>query len=149
MSIYKLKAYFNTTRKIDIHNLTHDVKRALRDSGAQDGLMTIFIPGGTAGVTILENDSQLKENLKDLIEEFVPDGENESQVKRRSGSGSNKAHLRAQILNTSLTIPIEQGNLLMSPWQEVIVYDFDDQSSRREVLIHVMAAGGAGGGPHG
>lgn len=144
MGTYKMSAYFNSTRNIDIHNLTHDVKRALRDSGVNDGLMTIFIAGGTAGVCLLENDSALQEEFKELVSEFVPEEGEKARVKRRSGSGGNIAHLRSQFLSPSLSIPIESGRLFLGPWQDVVVYDFDDQSSRREVLIHVLSEGGGG-----
>src|SRR5687768_5067198 len=131
MSSYLLKAYLNTSRQIDILNATHDVKRALRESQAKDGLVTVFVPGSTASVAILENDPTIHEELKKLIASFVVD-KTENRPERKSGSGRIEAHLRASFFSTSVTIPVQEGRLLLGPWQEVLIFDFDDKPARRE-----------------
>lgn len=134
------QAYLNATKGIDILNATHDVKRALRESQILNGLITVFAPGSTAGVAILENDPSIHKALKELITSFVPDPEG-ARPSRRSGSGHLEAHLRSALLSNSISIPIKDGRLIMGAWQEVIVYDFDDKIGRREVTIHVIGEG--------
>lgn len=137
MPIHVLNAYLNTSKEIDILNATHDVKRALRESNIQNGLITVYVPGTTAGVVILENDPAVHEDLKKLVTSFVPDSGG-TRPKRKSGSGRAESHLRAAFLSSSVSIPVKDGRLLMGAWQEVIVIDFDDKVGRCEVTIHVM-----------
>ncbi len=135
--IYQLNAYFNATSEVDTFNATHDVKRALRDSKATAGIMTVFVPGSTACVTILENDPAIWDSVKEAVisQTEAPQGPRPS---RRSGSGHTESHIRAAFFGPSVTIPIQDGKLLLSAWQDVIVFDFDDKGGRREVLIHIM-----------
>ncbi|MBI2340766.1 MAG: YjbQ family protein [Deltaproteobacteria bacterium] len=135
-----LNVYLNTTKGIDILNATVDVKRAFKESQVSNGLLTVYVPGGTAGVAILENDPAIQKEYKNLIASFVgnPAG---ARPARRSGSGHAEAHLRASFLARSVIIPVKDGKLLLGPWQEVIVFDFDDKIGRREVCIHVMGEG--------
>jgi secondary thiamine-phosphate synthase enzyme len=140
MKFHTLTAYLSSTSSIDILDATHDVKRALRESGILNGLLTVFVPGNTAGVVILENESSLKAQLKEMLISFAPDSGGSRPV-RRSGSGKDEAHLRSALLAKSVGIPIKDGKLLMGAWQEVIVYDFDDKLGRRDVIMHVMGDG--------
>lgn len=144
MTVHVLKAYFNSTKAIDVFNATHDVKRGLRESQVLHGLLTVFSPGSSAGIALLENDPKVHGELKDLISSFVMGSEGASpgaRPVRKSGSGSSEAHLRGALLSQSVSIPIKDGKLLMGDWQEVIVFDFDDKIGRREILIHVMGEG--------
>lgn len=137
MPIHVLNAYLNTSKDVDILNVTHDVKRALREANIQNGLITVYVPGTTAGVVILENDPAVHEDLKKLVTSFVPDSGG-IRPQRKSGSGRVEAHLRAAFLTSSVSIPVKDGRLLLGPWQEVVVIDFDDKVGRREVTVHVM-----------
>ncbi|MBI4411181.1 MAG: YjbQ family protein [Deltaproteobacteria bacterium] len=138
--VYVLNAYLNATKGTDILNATVDVKRALRESQVVNGMVTVFLPGGTAGVVILENDAAIQKEYRELIASFVSDPK-APRPARRSGSGHNEGHLRAAFLSRSVAIPVKDGKLLLGPWQEVLVFDFDDKVGRREVCIHVMGEG--------
>ncbi|EKD42801.1 MAG: hypothetical protein ACD_73C00014G0001, partial [uncultured bacterium] len=61
----------------------------------------------------------------------------------KSGSGHKQSHIRAAMLHSSIVIPIKDGKLLLGPWQEVIVVDFDDKVGRREINIHVLGEAAA------
>ena len=138
--VYLLNAYLNATKGIDILNTTVDVKRAVRESRVLNGLVTVMLPGSTAGVAVLENDAAIQGELKKLIASLVPDPQG-PRPSRKSGSGHAEAHLRAGFLARSVSIPVKDGKLLLGPWQEVLVFDFDDKVGRREVCIHVMGEG--------
>ncbi|HCU23903.1 MAG TPA: hypothetical protein DF383_02710 [Deltaproteobacteria bacterium] len=140
--------YVNTTQKTDILLITHDVKRAVRESNIPNGLVTVLVPGSTAGVVLLENDPAIHEEYKKWIEKQIPEGKS-PRPNRRSGSGRNEAHLRAALVGASLSIPLSEGKLMMGAWQEVLLYDFDDSKiGRREITVQILgeSAGGAGGG---
>jgi len=141
--IFLRNYYVNTTAKTDVLLITHDVKRAVRESGIPTGVVTVFIPGSTAGVAILENDPKIHEDLKKWVETQVPT-ETGPRPSRRSGSGRNDAHLRAAVIGVSVGIPLMDGKLMLGAWQEVVLYDFDDSKvGRREITIQIVGEGAA------
>ncbi|MCC7344282.1 MAG: YjbQ family protein [Deltaproteobacteria bacterium] len=141
--IFLRNYYVNTTVKTDVLLITHDVKRAVRESGVPSGLVTVLIPGATAGVAILENDPKIHEELKKWVETQIP-AETGPRPNRRSGTGRNDAHLRAALIGLSLSIPLQDGKLMLGAWQEVVLFDFDDNKvARREITIQVMGEGAA------
>lgn len=140
MKVHVHNAYLNATQGIDALNATHDVKRALRESQIQDGLMTVSVPSSTAAVVILENDPSIHEEFKKVITSFIAEPQG-SRPSRKSGTGHIESHLKAALLPNSVSIPIKEGRLLMGHWQEVIVFDFDNKMGRREVCVHVMGEG--------
>lgn len=137
MKDYLLRAYYNTTAQIDAFNATTDVKRALREAAIQKGLLTVTTPMGCGGVLILENDPEIRQAVLQWIKDLVPD-EEETRPVRKSGSGTVSSHVRGALLAQSLSIPVQDGKLLLGPWQEIIAYDFDRKIGRREILIHVL-----------
>lgn len=140
MIYYIHKAYLNTTKEVDILDVTHDVKRGFRDSKVLNGLLTVYLAGGGAGVVILENEPSLRLKLKELVLSLVPSAGGARPV-RKSGTGRDEAHLQGALLPTSVTLPIKDGRLLLGAWQEAIAFDFDDKMGRREIFIHVMGEG--------
>src|SRR3989338_6575044 len=140
MPVHVLTSYFNSTGGIDVQSATHDVKRALRESQVLNGVITVFLPGASGGVAILENYPKIWEALKELAVSFVPDS-GETRPVRRSGTGKGEGHLRGALLQQSVQIPAKEGRFLLGAWQEVVVFDFDDKPARREIIIHVMGEG--------
>jgi len=130
------KAYANLSAGMDAVLITHDVKRAANEAGLSLGLVQIFVPQGCSGLALLENDPSLLQNFKKWIESQVP-ATAEKRPDRKSGSGRDYAHMRAQILGQSLSIPFAEGKLQLGPWQEVFLFDFDDKVVRREYFILV------------
>lgn len=140
MPVHVLTSYLNSTSGMDILNATHDVKRALRESQILNGVVTVFLPGSACGVALLENDPKVQEGVRDLTVSFIPNS-GEVRPVRKSGTGRVEGHLRGALLSQSVQIPVKDGRLLLGPWQEVVVFDFDDKGGRREVVIHVMGEG--------
>lgn len=136
MGLFK-KSYVNVTNHIDSLVITHDVKRVVSEANIQNGLIVIFIPNATSAVTVLENDPKIFDDLKKWIETEIP-STSEKRPERRSGTGGNFAHLRAQCFAQSLSVPIAEGKLQLGNWQEVVFLDFDDKVTRREYFMTVL-----------
>ncbi|MDO8520475.1 MAG: secondary thiamine-phosphate synthase enzyme YjbQ [Deltaproteobacteria bacterium] len=137
---YLLQAYFNATPGADLFNAMADVKRALRESQILNGVLTVFIPMGCAGVVLLENDPALQAEFKETISSLVV-SKGEGKPSRKSGTGTNAAHVKGALMSASVSIPIKDGKLLLGPWQEVIVFDFDEKGGRRQILVQVFGDG--------
>jgi secondary thiamine-phosphate synthase enzyme len=136
MSLLK-KTYVNVTAGIDILVISHDIKRVASEAEAASGLLTVFSPAGTTGITLFENDPKIFEDYRKWVEEQIPVVEG-PRPSRRSGTGKNFAHLRAKLVGYSVTIPIDEGKLQMGAWQEVVLFDFDDKVGRKEFFISVI-----------
>ncbi len=136
--IFLRNYYVNTTQKTDVLVISHDVKRAVRESGIPSGVVTVLVPGATAGVAILENDPKIYEEYKTWVEAQFPTSSG-PRPNRRSGSGRNEAHLRANLIGLSISLPLQDGKLMIGAWQEVVLFDFDDSKiGRREITIQIF-----------
>lgn len=143
MAIFR-RGYVNATAQTDAVVISHDVKRAVIEANLPFGVVVVFTPTATTGVTVLENDSKIYEDYKKWVESQIP-ATPEKRPERRSGSGRNYAHLRAQLVGHSVQIPLAEGKLQMGPWQEVVFFDFDDKATRREFFILVLGEAQTGG----
>ncbi len=138
--IFLRNYYVNSTAKTDLLVITHDVKRAVRESGISSGVVTVLIPGATAGIAILEGDPKIYEEYKEWVEKQVP-AQGGARPYRKSGTGRNEAHLRAALVGLTLGIPLQEGKLMLGPWQEVVLLDFDDKIGRREITVQIVGEG--------
>ena len=136
--------YVNATAKTDTLLITHDVKRALRESEINDGTVLVLIPGGAAGVILMEEDPKIHEAYRNWIEQQIPVSEG-ARPNRRSGTGRDSAHLRAALVGNQLSIPIQDGKLMTGNWQEVVLFDFDDKVGRREITVQILGDSPQGG----
>lgn len=136
--MYLKKFYVNSKAKPETHLITVEIKRALSESQAKNGLILVLVSGGTGGVTLLENDPKIREEFLAWIVAQAPETEG-PRPQRRSGSGRLSCHLRAALVGSSLALPVEQGCLGISPWQEVVLFDFEDREGRREFIVQVLS----------
>jgi secondary thiamine-phosphate synthase enzyme len=121
----------------DVVDLTPAVSEKLRASGIKNGLVTVFIPGSTAGVTTIEYESGVVEDLRRAIDRLAPQNlhyDHDAQW----GDGNGFAHVRASLLGPSLTVPCREGKMLLGTWQQIILVDFDNRPRDREVIVQVQ-----------
>jgi len=133
-----------TTAGTDILDLTSQVAGKVRSTGVDAGLLTLFISGSTAALTTIEYESGAVQDLKAAIERLFPPDLDYAHD-RRWGDGNGYAHVRAAFLKPSLTIPIEQGQLLLGTWQQIVLVDFDNRPRQRQIRGQVLGLHPANG----
>jgi len=121
----------------DVHDLTPKVRDLLKSAGLANGLVTVFVPGSTAGITTIEFESGVIEDLKRAIERIAPQGIHYDHD-ARWGDGNGFSHVRAALLGPSLTVPFTQGELQLGTWQQIILIDFDNRPRHRSVTVQVV-----------
>ncbi len=121
----------------DVQDLTEDVQRALTGSGCANGLLTVFVPGSTAGITTIENETGAVADLKNAIERLAP-RDIYYQHDARWGDGNGFSHVRAALIGPSLTIPFVKNKLQLGTWQQILLLDFDNQPRVRRILIQIL-----------
>ena len=126
-----------TRGNADMLDITQEVAREVRDSGVSSGIVTIFAPSATSGLTTIEYESGALADLKRVFDEVVPE-DRDYRHNLRWGDGNGHSHVRAALLGPSLTVPFTQGRLLLGTWQQLTYIDFDIRPRRRELILQIL-----------
>lgn len=122
----------------DIHDLTEDVRALVEESGLDSGIVTVFVPGSTGGVTTVEFEPGLKRDLPEALEKIAPSEGKEYYHDAAWGDGNGFSHVRAAFIGPSLTVPFKDGRLLLGTWQQIVLLDFDNKPRQRKLVVQVM-----------
>ncbi len=112
-------------------DITERVASAVKDSGVQEGVATVYVPHTTAGVTINENaDPSVVHDVLAALEAAVP----HRQSFYRHGEGNSAAHVKSSLVGCSAEVLIRGGQLLLGTWQGIYFCEFDGPRSRTAVI---------------
>ena len=126
-----------TSGQGDAHDITETVARAVRQSGIQAGVVTMFVVGSTAGITTIEFEPGAIEDLNRLFEELAPrSGTYRHHL--RWGDDNGSSHVRAALQGPSITIPFSNGKVLLGTWQQIALLEFDTRPRRRELVVQIL-----------
>ncbi len=119
-------------------NITDPVMAAVKRSGIQNGTITVFNVGSTAGITTTEYEPGLANyDLKAAFERVAPTSARyEHEETWHDDNGH--SHVRASLLGPSLTIPIVEGHMTLGTWQQIILIEFDTRPRQRTVVCQMM-----------
>lgn len=137
MKIIRDEITFTTKGNNEIKDLTGPVDQRLAASRLKNGIVTLFVPGSTAGLTTIEYESGLLKDLESAIERLIP-RDIYYEHDRRWGDGNGYAHVRHALIGPSLTIPFNDGKLELGTWQQIIFIDFDNRPRTRKVILQFM-----------
>jgi len=115
-------------------DVTHEVSRAVRESGIAEGLLHLFVPHTTAAVTINENaDPDVVSDLLAGLARLVP-----NDPSYRHAEGNSDAHLKSSLIGCQLTVPVAGGAPLLGTWQGIYFCEFDGPRQRK-LLLKIVA----------
>ena len=124
-----------TDRQQQLIDITILIERALRDSGVSEGLVNVFVPHTTAGVTINENaDPDVVHDMLAALDVAVP----LRQPFYQHGEGNSSAHVKSSMVGCSLTVPVRGGKCVLGTWQGIYFCEFDGPRTRH-VMVSVIA----------
>ncbi len=121
----------------DIIDVTSQVEQQVAGAGINDGTVTLFITGSTAGVSTIEFESGLLSDFQDMWERNFPKNI-PYQHDRAWGEGNGYSHVRASLLGASLVIPFSDKKLALGTWQQIVVVDFDNRARSRQIVLQIM-----------
>ena len=114
-------------------DITGDVAAVVRESGIVEGVVTVYVPHTTAGVTINENaDPDVIHDVLAALDQAVP----WRQGFYRHGEGNSAAHVKSSIVGCSTVVPVAGGRMMLGTWQGVFFCEFDGPR-RRAVVVTV------------
>ena len=126
---------FSTNGDADIVDVTEQVAQVVAGCGMTNGIVTLFTPSATSGLTTIE--SGCVSDLRRLFDEIV-NPEQHYAHNARWGDGNGHSHVRAALLGPSLTVPFVNGRLTLGTWQQIIFIDFDNRARRRRLVVQVI-----------
>jgi len=137
MKIINDSLNFSTQGFNDMKDLTGPISQRLVANRLKDGIVNLFVPGSTGGVTTIEFEPGLVEDFSRLMEKVVPSNIPYHHDKRW-GDGNGFSHIRASLIGPSLNVPFTEGKLSLGTWQQIVFVDFDNRPRSRTVLLQFM-----------
>ncbi|MDJ0870848.1 MAG: secondary thiamine-phosphate synthase enzyme YjbQ [Gammaproteobacteria bacterium] len=129
-----------THSREELVDITGQVAGVVSESGVKNGLVSVYAQGATAAIMVQENwDESVQTDVVNLLQKLIPRGV--WLHDRQDGNGD--SHLKAGLVGPSETIPILNGKLGLSTWQNVFLCEFDGPRSERRVVCTVIAEGEA------
>lgn len=117
-------------------DITSEVEEIVRSSGVENGLVALYAQGATGAIMIQENwDDSVQTDVVNLLAKMIPRGV--WLHDRQDGNGD--AHLKAGLIGPSETIPLINGQLGLSRWQNIFFCEFDGPRSRRSLVCTILA----------
>lgn len=121
----------------ELVEFTDLVNEKLRDAGVQEGLVVLYVQHTTAGLTINENaDPDVPRDMLHALRTLIP----QHGMGFRHGEQNSDAHIKASLTGSSVTIPFEDGKLLLGRWQGVFLCEFDGGRERQVIMSIVKSA---------
>ncbi len=121
----------------DLIDISSEATGVLKNSGLSDGLLTVFVPGSTAGITTIEYEPGLLKDLPAFCEKLAPRNVTYEHDKTWH-DGNGYAHLLASLFKPSLSIPFKDGKPILGTWQQVVLADFDNRPRNRRIVIQIL-----------
>jgi secondary thiamine-phosphate synthase enzyme len=122
-----------TSSRTQLIDITSQVKAFLRSVEISSGVIVVYVPHTTCGITINENaDPSVKEDISAFLSRIIPLNGQYSHAE-----GNSDAHIKASITGSSVTIIIESGSLILGTWQGIFLAEYDGPR-KRSILIKVI-----------
>lgn len=137
MTVKTLTINLNTKGNADIQDITNQVSQTVAESGLNDGVVTVFTPSATSGLTTIEYESGCLSDLRRLFDEIIDPARHYAH-NARWGDGNGHSHVRAALLGASFCVPFVNRRLTLGTWQQIIFIDFDNRQRRRELVVQLM-----------
>ena len=125
-----------TTKREELVDITTQVSAVVQRSGVSNGLVNVYAQGATAAVMIQENwDESVQTDVVHLLQQLIPKG----VWLHDQQDGNGDSHLKSGLVGPSETIPLINGELGLSRWQNVFLCEFDGPRAERTVIVTVMS----------
>lgn len=125
-----------TRQREQLVDITDAVAKVVGDSGIRNGLVALYAQGATGAIMIQENwDDSVQTDVIQLLQKLIPRGV--WLHDRQDGNGD--AHLKSGLVGPSETIPLIDGKLGLSTWQNVFFCEFDGPREQRRIVCTILA----------
>lgn len=126
-----------TRKREELIDITAEVKQIVAKAKITAGIANIYVRGATAAIMVQENwDESVQNDVVALLRKLIPRGvwEHDQQ------DGNGDAHLKSGLISPGETIPVIDGKIGLSTWQNIFLCEFDGPRSEREVVVTVLGS---------
>ncbi|HSF51607.1 MAG TPA: secondary thiamine-phosphate synthase enzyme YjbQ [Nitrososphaeraceae archaeon] len=127
----------NTSKRIEMINITSHVRKAVEESQVKEGLCLVNAMHISASIFINDNESGLHYDFEKWLEKLAPHNPIEQYKHNDTGEDNADAHLKRQVMGREVVVAITSGKLDFGPWEQIFYGEFDGQRPKR-VLIKVL-----------
>ena len=120
-----------TKQREELIDITEAVRAILKGSSVRNGIIQVYVQGATAAIMIQENwDDSVQLDVVNLLRKLIPPG----VWLHDAQDGNGDAHLKAGLVGPSETIPLIDGQLGLSRWQNIFLCEFDGPRTERRIV---------------
>ena len=128
--LYTLKV--RSHEREELVEITDQVQKQLTAANQREGLVVLYVQHTTAGLTVNENaDPDVPRDMLHLLRTLIP----QHGMGFRHGEENSDAHIKATLVGSSVTIPFNEGKLLLGRWQGIFLCEFDGGRERQVIMI--------------
>ena len=139
MKILRTRIEFETVEPIQILDMTGQVRDWLKTTGVREGLLTVTSPHTTARVNVNEREPQLQKDMVTYLKRLVPsDGNWLHNLATVDGRDNAHSHILGLFMNSSESIPVAGGELILGGWQSIFFVELDGPRERRALELQIM-----------
>jgi secondary thiamine-phosphate synthase enzyme len=146
VNLYNLKIKFkdimqeiiqiSTDKRNGLYDITSQVEKIISSSNIKNGIVNIYAQGATAAIMIQENwDNSVQNDVVTLLKKLIPAGIWEHDKQDNNGD----AHLKAGIVGPSETVPIINGKIGLSTWQNIFFCEFDGPRDKINIVVSIIS----------
>jgi secondary thiamine-phosphate synthase enzyme len=136
--MYRKKFQVTSDQEGDILDITKKIQDTVSESHIREGLVHVFVRHSTAALTTIEMEPGMLSDLKRSLSILAPD-DLEYAHNTRWGDGNGRSHVKAALVGPSLVVPVENGQLLLGTWQQIVMLELDVNAGReREIVCSVI-----------
>lgn len=120
-----------------LEDITPQVQDCLTRSGLADGIACVAVAGSTAGISTMEYEPGLLQDIPEFFESLLPS----SRAYHHDETwhdGNGFSHMRSFLLKTSHVVPFSDSRLLLGTWQQIVLADFDNRQRLRRVIVQLV-----------
>lgn len=132
-----------STRGQGLYEFTREIEAFVREAGAREGLLTVFVRHTSCSLLVQENaDPDVRHDLDRFFRRLVPPSDDPSMrwvVHTMEGPDDMPAHIKAALTQVSIGIPVMAGRLALGTWQGLYLFEHRDRPHRREIVLHLSA----------
>src|SRR5262245_44992125 len=133
-----MKAFeVRTERRTEFVEITAEVRRAVKDAGLKSGICVVYCPHTTAAITIQENaDPDVVRDMLLWLNDHIP----KDVPGFRHAEGNSDSHIKSSLVGSSVTVIVENGELVLGTWQGIYFCEFDGPRSRTVMVQTIGSA---------
>ena len=126
-----------TDKREELVDITAKILNVVRQSNISNGLVALYAQGATGAIMIQENwDESVQTDVIQFLKKIIPQG----VWLHDQQDGNGDAHLKSGLIGPSETIPLIDGNLGLSQWQNIFFCEFDGPRKSRSIVCTIIAA---------